>query len=255
MDENDPLASLVVDAAEVDRKRIAEVLSGVVYIDRSGRVIPVDGFGGLNQAEQVLAALLGRKVAVLLELTESEAAGVTDLASETGIVTGSMGTVLRRLYADRLVSQDVDKCYYLSPHQVGTAIDRLSGSPADDVGGDNKSLGAPAKRARRTDAKKNSKRRASQAKNPVTASDDSGVNAPRKAKSGFSPTTAVRHMIDEGFFTSPKTLSDVQGRLKDKQGRDVPTSTLSPIFTRLLRDGALDRGKNDEGAYEYTATS
>jgi predicted transcriptional regulator len=65
----------------------------------------------------------------------------------------------------------------------------------------------------------------------------------------------VRELVAQGFFDTPKTLAAVQERLKDKQGRDIPQTTLSPIFTRLLRSGHLDRSRNSEGNYEYTASS
>jgi predicted transcriptional regulator len=61
-------------------------------------------------------------------------------------------------------------------------------------------------------------------------------------------------MVSSGFFAEPKGLADVQRRLKDKQGREVPVTTLSPVFTRLLREGVLDRSRNSEGTYEYVST-
>lgn len=253
MDENDPLASLVVDAVELDRQRIAEALSGVVYLDRAGRIVPADGFPALPNAEKLLAVLLGRKAAVLLELADVEAAAPSVLVSETGLPDGSVRPTLRRLYDNRLVSQDVDNAYYLSPHQVGTAIDRLSASRGGDS--DDEGSGAPTtERVRRPVAKQNRKRRAGKRKTSTSGNGD-GEGATRKASTAFSVTAAVHELIEQGFFESPKTLGDVRRNLKDKQGRDVPTTTLSPIFTRLLRSGDLDRAKNDDGAYEYTATS
>ena len=69
----------------------------------------------------------------------------------------------------------------------------------------------------------------------------------------FSTTDALRELIKNGFFGEPKALAGVQGHLREKQGRTIKVTSLSPIFTRLLRDGELDRSKNTDGVYEYRA--
>ena len=71
---SDPLRELIVDAAEVDRRAISELLSGLVSIDgASGRLIMSPGYAALDSSKKVLIALLGRKAAYLLDLPVSEA--------------------------------------------------------------------------------------------------------------------------------------------------------------------------------------
>lgn len=257
MDSEDPLLELVIDAVEVDRQRIATALRGVIAIDKNGSVLPARGYQPLSAQQKVLAYLLGRKVAVLLELADQEAIGPKDLAASSGLAEGTVYPTVRKLHGERLVSQDVDSRYYLSPHQVGTAIDALTitGEEEPVSNGDGGTDEAPRAESRnggrrKRAAKTRSKKAQPKAGKPAPAKSD---RAPRKrtSSSGFSPTTAVRDLISSGFLDSAKGLSDIQRRLKDKQGRDVAVTTLSPIFTRLLREGVLDRSRNAEGVYEY----
>jgi hypothetical protein len=247
MSTDDPLRDLIVDAVELDRQRIAGALRGVVAIDKSGQVLPAQGFQRLSGPQKVLAFLLGRKVAVLLDMAEEEAIGPKELAKATGIAEGTVYPTVRRLNGHRLVSQDVDSCYYLSPHQVGTAIEKLA--KQDGNGTEQQASALTRKKAVRKPAARR-KKSVDEIKNESTA--EGGSASPRRRQNGgFSPTNAVRDLMEQGFFDSPKTLTDVQAQLKHKQGREIETTTLSPIFTRLLRSGALDRDKNDDGAYEY----
>lgn len=257
MDAEDPLLDLVIDAVEVDRQRIAIALRGVIAIDKSGSVLPAQGYRALNARQKILAYLLGRKVAVLLELADQEAIGPKELAASSGLAEGTVRPTVRELHGERLVSQDVDSRYYLSPHQVGTAIDALTiaseeVSSSDVDAGSDEAAGSQSRndgQGRRATKKRSKKAQPRASKAPAAKSDS--ASRKRTSSPGFSPTTAIRELIDSGFLDSAKGLGDIQRRLKDKQGRDVAVTTLSPIFTRLLREGVLDRSKNADGVYEY----
>jgi len=245
MTNDDPLRDLVVDSVEIDRQRIADALRGVVAIDKSGQVLPGTGFQRLDASQKILAFLLGRKVAVLLDMTEEEAIGPTELAKSAGMAPGTVGPTIRRIHTARLITQDVDSRYYLSPHQVGTAIEQLSDSEAAPP---QEKVAAPRNATRRKPAA--TAARKSRRGRTKSESQDEGADRKRQS-AGFSPTNAIRDLIAQGFFDQPKTLTQVQTRFKDKQGREIAVTTLSPLFTRLLRDGALDREKSDDGTYEY----
>jgi hypothetical protein len=264
MESEDPLLGLVVDAVEVDRQRIASALRGVIVIDKSGSVLPAPGYQLLGAQQKVLAYLLGRKVAVLLEMADQEAIGPKDLAASSGLPEGTVYPTVRKLHGERLVSQDVDSRYYLSPHQVGTAIDALTVAPDDGSSGEvdttrSDAAPAPARSRRRTGAGKKRPSKKAGSKPRPKANTEEAATQDRKERrratnSGFSPTTAIRELIASGFFDSAKGLGDIQKRFKDKQGRDVAVTTLSPILTRLLREGLLDRSRNGNGIYEYVRT-
>lgn len=248
MNEEDPLRELVVDAVELDRQRIANALKGVLVIHNGGQVVPRENFNQLDARQKVLAFLLGRKAAVLVEEADEEATTPTELAEESGMPEGTVKPKLRELHSDRLVSQDVDGRYYLSPVQVGTAISRLV--PSDESGGLTPSVSESRLSADASPRSKPRKKAAVNATSEGTTKKSRGTQG-----SSFSPTQFVRDRIADGFFDSPKTLSDIQALLKDKQGREVPLTSLSPLFTRLLRAGELDRSKNDEGSYQYVKPS
>jgi hypothetical protein len=70
-------------------------------------------------------------------------------------------------------------------------------------------------------------------------------------KSARSPSALVRELLDVGYFDSLRTLAEVQRRLRDKTGHQIPVTTLSSTFTRLLRSGLVDRERTDDGVYAY----
>jgi hypothetical protein len=59
---DDPLASLLIDAKEIDRRRMAAALSDYVAIDRNdGRIRTSPNFRRLGARQKVLAVLVARK--------------------------------------------------------------------------------------------------------------------------------------------------------------------------------------------------
>jgi len=68
---------------------------------------------------------------------------------------------------------------------------------------------------------------------------------------GFSGLTGEIHeLIKEGFFNEPKTISDLQRKLKDRSIKK-PTTALMPSLKRLIIKKVLDRNKPDKGLYNY----
>jgi hypothetical protein len=67
------------------------------------------------------------------------------------------------------------------------------------------------------------------------------------------PKTVVGELIDEGFFNEPRTMAETQEQLRHKKGMRYTLQDLSPTFVRLLREGRLDRDRNDSGQYEYSS--
>jgi hypothetical protein len=73
----------------------------------------------------------------------------------------------------------------------------------------------------------------------------------RRSSSRPGPTQATEALIDSGFFKTGRTLGDIRVELRDTRGLSYRSSDLSPIMTRLLRDGKLTRRRNDDSQYEY----
>lgn len=94
-------------------------------------------------------------------------------------------------------------------------------------------------------------------KAPRKRSDSKEPKSSEKPKSQRStgsrpgPKAAVQMLIDAEFFKSPKTIGDIQDHLRIKHGLQFKPTDLSPGMTRLLRDGKLDRDRNESGKYEY----
>jgi hypothetical protein len=75
--------------------------------------------------------------------------------------------------------------------------------------------------------------------------------APRK-RSGRGPKGLIEELVDDGFFSSPKLIGDIQEQLRHKKGVQMKPTDLSPALVRLLRQGTLDRDRNkDNKQYEY----
>jgi len=63
-------------------------------------------------------------------------------------------------------------------------------------------------------------------------------------------TGEIHEFIKEGFFNEPKTISELQRKLKDR-GIKKPTTALMPSLKLLITKKVLDRNKPDKGLYNY----
>jgi hypothetical protein len=251
MPENpDPLDELLVDAAALDHARIANALKGRVAVDRStGLVVPQAGFDQLSATQKVLCFLLGKKVASLLGVASDETAAPSEVAERTGLPPGTARPTLAGLFDSHRLAKK-GRTYFLSGAQVSNAIDAIaakeSSNGSDDTPPETPSS-RPKSRRKRT-IRTGKKRKGETVAKPSARS----ARGARRHTGGSSPTSLVTQLVEGGFFDSAKTMSDAQKRIKDKRGYQIPVTTLSPIFARLLRAGTLDREKNDDGVYEYT---
>jgi hypothetical protein len=158
---------------------------------------------------------------------------------------GTVRPKLRAFVEGRRVSQTNAGGYFLAAPQVTHAIDVL----AKSRDGEKASTASPRTRkprkqraSQRSDANAESKAGARPTARPIARPGRIGRRSPR---------ALVVELVTQGFFDSPKTLADVQKRLKDRAGHSIPVTTLSPLFTRLLRSHALDREETDAGVYAY----
>jgi DNA-binding transcriptional ArsR family regulator len=245
MAAEDPLERLLVDAVAIDRERIAAALEGRVGIDRTtSSVVVRPAFSGLSSAQKVLAYLLGRKVAALLEVAGEEATP-GEISEQTGMPPGTVRPTLSQLKTERLVTARGGR-YLVPGPAVDSAIGRLAEAATES--GDGPPAGTPA--VRRTTKPTKSRRRPKKAR-PKKAPSAAKGRAGSRRRTTAGPTTLVQELVDRQFFSEPRTLADVRKRIKDKRGHAIPVTTLSPIFTKLVRDEVLDRDKNNAGVYEY----
>src|SRR6266511_6436355 len=112
---------------------------------------------------------------------------------------------------------------------------------------------APPKPSRRR------KRRSPKASAPASPaakadSEEGGQKSVSRRSRRRGPKMMLSELIDEGFFSQPRTISEAQEQLRHKKGVRFTLQDLSPAFVRLLRDRRLDRERNESGQYEYSAS-
>jgi hypothetical protein len=124
----DPLRQLVVNASEVDRESIAQVLKNVIGIDSdSGRLVLMPDFTRMDARRKVLSVLLARKAAHLLGLVEDESLPNADVALETGLPSGTAAPALKNLRELRLLAQNGLRRYYVPNPKLRYVVEMLSG--------------------------------------------------------------------------------------------------------------------------------
>jgi hypothetical protein len=65
------------------------------------------------------------------------------------------------------------------------------------------------------------------------------------------PKLALTRLVESGFFTSGRSLPEIQAHLRNTVGRAYESNELSISLLRLTRDGRLQRDRNLAGQYEY----
>lgn len=104
---------------------------------------------------------------------------------------------------------------------------------------------------RRTTRRGGTNAAATAPKSPEAAS----AKATARRRSSRGPKTLVEELIGDGYFGQPRTIGDIQDRLRHKKGTTLRASDLSPTLVRLLRERKLDRERNEGGQYEYRVPS
>jgi hypothetical protein len=91
-------------------------------------------------------------------------------------------------------------------------------------------------------------------KRDVAAAKKKPATAPtggRGGSNGLGPKAAVLALVGDGYFSSPRTASEVQGHLRTKRGYGIGIDQLRLAMLRLVRDQQLEREANANGEYEY----
>lgn len=90
--------------------------------------------------------------------------------------------------------------------------------------------------------------------NKAAAEGASGEPKKKKRANGSGPKTLLLQLREGGYFASKRTISEIRDHIDKKRGRKLTLQDLSPALLSLVRDQELDRDKNSDGQYEYTAT-
>ena len=203
---------------QVDRTKYPDVEKSTSLLDRSLWVLRVArvecGIDGL------LAGQIERILVDKFRLTASRR-GVAKALDQAGrfvnVTKTSQGTTYRIMQPGET---HLEKAEHDEP-------------PAD------KNAAAPPRRRRKRD---------------VAATGKPRSGKPKARRAGPGPTDAVKQLIESGYFDEPRTIGDMRSYLAAKRGLRLEVTDLSPILVRLLRNGALDRDKAENGQYEYRST-
>ena len=145
------LEDLLVDAAQLDRALLSELLGAYVGIDAAAAgVVPKEGWARLNSDLKILVYLLARKAMVALDAVDLEVEGALPKVIEehTGVKGGTLRPKLVRMKGEGLLSQDEGKGYFVPTHAVLRVKEQIE--TARSGNGAEKGDGSPArKRSRR----------------------------------------------------------------------------------------------------------
>jgi hypothetical protein len=99
---------------------------------------------------------------------------------------------------------------------------------------------------------------ASKGAKPKTAPPEPPVDAPasrpKPGKTGRpGPKAMLEKLISEGFFTKARAMAPILAHIEEKKTHRYATSDFTATLQRLIRQGKLDRSRNDKGQYEYKA--
>lgn len=82
---------------------------------------------------------------------------------------------------------------------------------------------------------------------------ETSLNGKSSKGSGSTPSAMEtgKQLIKEGYFSKAKTLNEIVQYCRDKLAFNYSPQSLGMALNRLVRDKALERGKNKENQYEY----
>lgn len=93
------------------------------------------------------------------------------------------------------------------------------------------------------------KRRRNRTKAATASPNGTKRKAPKAKGTGARPTLDL--LIEDGFFSKPRTLRDIVEHSKTSLARRIKQSDLSGPLARFVRDKKLTRSKNAEGQFAY----
>lgn len=103
MDTKDPLESLIVDAANLDRERLSSVLNGYLGLSKIGGIVLLPNYSGLDTKSKLLGILLAQRAACALGLTTVNSLAPKQIELMSGIPGGTIRRELAELASKRLL--------------------------------------------------------------------------------------------------------------------------------------------------------
>ncbi len=138
-------------------------------------------------------------------------------------------------YVNRVAEGSGYKYRIMSPGEEYLAHLETDGDASQNI---------PAKKPRKN------KKKASPSKAP-SASPKSN----RKSGNRPGPKQFLERLIADRYFDTKREISSIISHIQDTHAHTYKATDLSPTLIRLLREGKLERTKNEQGRYEYSTKS
>lgn len=123
-EEETELDDLLVDRNEINKKRLAKALKGLIGVDNeSGELVLLRSFQDLNTQRRITAVLLGYRAAVELGVRDESDMGVS--SEELGSIVGSPSGTIRSYASGKLPFVETDRGvggYHIPQHSINDAI-------------------------------------------------------------------------------------------------------------------------------------
>lgn len=99
---------------------------------------------------------------------------------------------------------------------------------------------------------KNHARRRRKAPKPAAKGNKGDEGSPsRRRSSGAGAVATLANIYEQGFFSKPRTISDIVTHCETNLARKIKSTDISGKLGRMVRNGELTRSKNSDGQYEY----
>ena len=127
------LEDLLVSGDEINKDLVASILSPFIRVEReTGSIIFQEGWERLSERNKVLVYLAARKGLKALEiLTQDEDVMPAEIGEATGLVGGTVRSVLNRLRKQRLIDKKRDGGYCVPNWALQRVKDELASSKED----------------------------------------------------------------------------------------------------------------------------
>ncbi len=87
---------------------------------------------------------------------------------------------------------------------------------------------------------------------PASSSTNTADGKKKKASGGTGAIATLVKVYGEGFFSKPRTISDILAHCETNLARRIKANEISGKLGRMVRTGELKRTKNTDNQYEYT---
>lgn len=114
---NDPLSQLVIDADELDRQKLTELLNGYCVIAKDGQIRAITNFPSLDTTSKIVAILLAQKAVNALGFSDTDQISPKQIELISGLPGSTVRGKLGGLREQRVV-ESINGKYSIPNHSI-----------------------------------------------------------------------------------------------------------------------------------------